>query len=93
MGVFGDQCQQTGIDVDSWRYYLLRVRPETFDSEFSWTDFAQKNNKELLNSMGNIAQRVLKFSHKSYGPKILPLAVGDLSEEELHVIREFSAKI
>jgi methionyl-tRNA synthetase len=31
-GVFGDQCKDTGIDSDCWRYYLLRIRPETFDS-------------------------------------------------------------
>jgi methionyl-tRNA synthetase len=79
VGVFGDECQQTGIEVDSWRYYLLRVRPESFDSEFSWTDFAQKNNKELLNSIGNLVQRVLKYSHKTYGPKILPLTAADLA--------------
>lgn len=73
IGVFGDQCQETGIPVDCWRYYLLRVRPETFDSEFSWNDFAQKSNKELLNSIGNLVQRVLKYSFKSFGSTILPL--------------------
>lgn len=27
MGVFGNDCQQTGIDSDVWRYYLLSSRP------------------------------------------------------------------
>jgi methionyl-tRNA synthetase len=79
--------------VDCWRYYLLRVRPESFDSEFSWADFAQKNNKELLNSIGNLAQRVLKYSYKSYGSKIMPLTKEDLTAEEDQVLSEFSAKV
>jgi len=49
------------------------VRPETYDSEFTWSDFAQRTNKELLNSIGNLFQRVLKFSYKEYGSTILPL--------------------
>ena len=32
LGVFGDQCQDTSIPADVWRYYLLRIRPESFDS-------------------------------------------------------------
>lgn len=27
VGVFGDQCQITGISNECWRYYLLRIRP------------------------------------------------------------------
>ena len=36
MGVFGDDCQKTGLSSEYWRYFLLRTRPESFDSEFSW---------------------------------------------------------
>jgi methionyl-tRNA synthetase len=92
IGVFGDQCKQTGISVDCWRYYLLRIRPESFDSEFSWSDFAQKCNKDLLNCIGNLFQRVLKYSFKTYGPAILPLTETDLSFEEQHVLEEFNSK-
>lgn len=79
IGIFGDQCIETGISSDYWRYYLLRVRPEYFDCEFDWDDFAQKSNKELLNSIGNLIHRVLKFSHKKYGTKMLPFEEKDLT--------------
>jgi methionyl-tRNA synthetase len=36
VGVFGNNAQDTGIDADIWRYYLLSRRPETSDSEFKW---------------------------------------------------------
>jgi methionyl-tRNA synthetase len=71
---------------------LLRVRPESFDSEFSWSDFAQKCNKEMLNSIGNLFQRVLKYSFKSFGSGILPLAESDLGVEEHQLIAVFAAK-
>ena len=32
IGVFGNDCQTTGIESDVWRYYLLSNRPETFDN-------------------------------------------------------------
>lgn len=35
-GVFGKDCQKTGIPSDVWRYYLLINRPESFDTEFTW---------------------------------------------------------
>lgn len=86
MGVFGDQCQDTFIPADVWRYYLLRIRPESFDSEFSWDDFALKTNKELLNSIGNLTQRVLKFAFRTYGAVPPPLLSSDLGEDEKIVL-------
>lgn len=89
LGVFGDQCQDTSIPADVWRYYLLRIRPESFDSEFSWDDFALKTNKELLNSIGNLTQRVLKFAFRTYGATPPPLLATDLGEDEKIVLETF----
>ena len=62
VGVFGNDCRDTGIDSDVWRYYLLSNRPENFDTEFTWEGLATRNNKDLLNSLGNMANRVLKYT-------------------------------
>jgi methionyl-tRNA synthetase len=35
-----------------WRYYLLYNRPELSDTVFTWKDFADKNNNELLKNLG-----------------------------------------
>nr|CAD7393807.1 unnamed protein product [Timema cristinae] len=53
VGVFGTDARDTGIPSDVWRFYLLYVRPESQDSNFSWVDLATKNNSELLNNLGN----------------------------------------
>ena len=58
VGVFGNNAQETGIPADVWRFYLLYVRPESQDSTFSWNDLMLKNNSELLNNLGNFANRL-----------------------------------
>lgn len=39
VGVFGNNAKDTGVPADVWRYYLLKHRPETADSQFEWRDF------------------------------------------------------
>ncbi|KAI1372644.1 tRNA synthetases class I (M)-domain-containing protein [Hypoxylon crocopeplum] len=63
VGVFGNSAKDTGVAVDVWRYYLLSRRPETSDSEFSWREFVDANNNDLLKNLGNFCNRVLKFCH------------------------------
>lgn len=53
------------IPVDIWRYYLLSVRPESADANFSWNDFSSKVD-ELADTVGNLVHRVLTFRHKNY---------------------------
>jgi methionyl-tRNA synthetase len=53
IGVFGNNVQETGIDADVWRYYLLKCRPEQGDTEFEWARFIDANNNELLKNLGN----------------------------------------
>lgn len=36
IGVFGDDCKNTGIKSDVWRFFLLLSRPEVYDTEFLW---------------------------------------------------------
>ncbi|KAL9967670.1 hypothetical protein ACROYT_G025951 [Oculina patagonica] len=70
VGVFGNDAADTGIPADIWRFYLLYVRPESQDSAFSWSDFIQKNNTELLNNFGNFVNRALMFVHNNFGGTI-----------------------
>lgn len=60
-GVFGTDAAETGLSPSVWRYYLLSCRPETADTMFSWGDFAQRNNSELLSVLGNFVNRIIKF--------------------------------
>jgi len=85
VGVFGNNAQETGISADVFRFYLLYVRPESQDSVFSWNDLMLKNNTELLNNLGNFANRALSFLDKNYGGVIPPIVLG--AEEELLLVR------
>ncbi len=53
-------------DADAIRYYVTVVLPETSDSDFYWDDFVQRNNGELVGVWGNLAHRVLSFTHKHF---------------------------
>lgn len=92
IGVFGDDCEQTGLSSDYWRYYLLRMRPQSFDSEFSWEQFAAKCNKQLLNSIGNLIHRVLKYSYNNYGAAVLQLKQQDIGQNEQMLVRVLQQK-
>ncbi|KAJ8120102.1 hypothetical protein ONZ43_g3104 [Nemania bipapillata] len=70
IGVFGTAVKDTGIDTDVWRFYLLSRRPETSDAEFLWQDFIDINNNDLLKSLGNLCQRVMKFCHANFDATI-----------------------
>ncbi|KAI1814929.1 methionyl-tRNA synthetase [Poronia punctata] len=63
IGVFGNSARLTGIDPDVWRVFLFSRRPETSDSEFKWGEFIDVNNNDLLKNLGNLVNRVVKFTH------------------------------
>jgi methionyl-tRNA synthetase len=64
--VFGDQARFTGQSSSTFRYYLLSSRPESADSQFLWREFIAKHNTELLNNLGNLVNRVMKFLSSKY---------------------------
>jgi len=71
----------TKFKPDVLRYYLAANMPETKDSEFSWDDFAQRINNELVATYGNFFHRALSFTYKNYGeiPKQGPMDDRDRS--------------
>ncbi|MBS1580630.1 MAG: methionine--tRNA ligase [Bacteroidetes bacterium] len=52
---------------DELRYALASILPEFKDAEFTWKDFQDKNNNELVAILGNFVQRVLVLCEKFYG--------------------------
>jgi len=81
-GVFGDDAKSSGIPADVWRYYLLANRPEGSDAHFSWNDFQDRNNNELLANLGNFVNRTLTFTHRHFDAKI-PGAELDVKDDKL----------
>jgi methionyl-tRNA synthetase len=57
-------------DPDPLRYYLTATAPETRDTEFSWEDFVERNNNELVATWGNLANRMLSFAYKRFDGRV-----------------------
>jgi len=51
-------------DADSIRYYLLANGPEKKDADFSWLEYVNSHNGELLGAYGNFINRTLVFLTK-----------------------------
>jgi methionyl-tRNA synthetase len=66
IGVFGTDAQETGIPADVWRFYIFWNRPETSDYTFTWADFQEKVNGELIGNLGNLVNRTLTFVSRYY---------------------------
>jgi len=67
--------------ADQIRYVIAANAPETADSEFTWKDFQQRCNSELLGKYGNLVNRVLVFLQAHCQGKV-PLALLEDSDQE-----------
>ncbi len=84
IGVFGSDAEATGIKADAWRFYIFYNRPEKQDYQFTWKEFREKYNGELIGNLGNLVNRTLTFVSNYYDGK-LPLASdGKYIDEELY---------
>ena len=57
-------------DQDVLRYVLTANAPETKDNDFSWKDFQQRNNSELVAIFGNFVNRAVVLTWKYFGGKV-----------------------
>ena len=57
---------------DAMRYVLCSNAPEAKDNDFTWKDFQEKNNSELVATLGNFINRVMVLTHKFCGGKVPP---------------------
>ena len=65
IGVFGNDARDTGIPADVWRFYIFYNRPERSDAVFTWADFQEKVNGELIGNLSNLVNRTLTFVSKN----------------------------
>ncbi len=56
--------------ADYLRYYLAVNAPENKDADFSWKNFQNTINTELINVVANLFNRVLTFSYSKFDKKI-----------------------
>ena len=51
---------------DALRYFFVANGPEKRDTDFSWHEFLERNNNELLGAYGNFVNRTLVFVEKYF---------------------------
>ena len=90
VGVFGTDAKESGIKADAWRFYIFFNRPEKQDYQFTWKEFREKYNGELIGNLGNLVNRTLLFIQKYYDSKI-PEA--KIDEDLWSKVKELEAKI
>lgn len=71
-------------DVDPLRYFLTINGPEKRDSDFSWSEFVERNNGELLGAFGNLINRTLVLVIKGFG-QVVPNP-GEYANEDFAIL-------
>jgi len=71
---------------DSLRYVLTANAPETKDNDFTWKDFQDRNNNELVAIFGNFVNRTFVLMHKLCNGKVPPLHSDILDEKDKELI-------
>ncbi|WP_456472479.1 methionine--tRNA ligase [Methanocaldococcus sp.] len=75
------------FDPEYLRYYLVMAAPLFKDCDFSFEEFKNKVNNELINIIGNFTHRVLTFTHRKF--KSIPIVdESKLKEEDLALIEK-----
>lgn len=78
---------------DELRYCLITNLPENKDSDFSWKDFQQKNNNELVAILGNYINRVFVLCDKFFEKKVPHLSNKDVDKEIFSNLKVLKEKI
>lgn len=73
---------------DVLRYVLTANAPETKDNDFTWRDFQNRNNSELVAIFGNFVNRAVVLTHK-YFDGTVP-AAGTLEEADKAALAEIA---
>lgn len=78
-------------DADTLRYYLSATMPETSDSEFSDEDLVRRNNEELVATWGNLVNRVLTITHRTFEGRVPD--PGELREADKALVAQGKAAL
>lgn len=75
---------------DVLRYVLCANAPETKDNDFTWKDFQDRNNSELVAILGNFVNRTFVLMHKLCGGKVPPLHGDVATPEDQAIVTAFA---
>ena len=75
---------------DVLRYVLCSNAPETKDNDFTWRDFQERNNSELVAIFGNFINRTMVLMHKLCKGKVPPLHAGIMDDADRQLISDIA---
>ena len=79
---------------DVLRYTLCANAPETKDNNFTWKDFQDKNNNELVAIFGNFVNRTMVLTHKFFEGKVPAVTrTTDLEKQVIEELKQFPERI
>lgn len=79
---------------DTLRYVLTANAPETKDNNFTWKDFQDKNNNELVANIGNLVNRVWVLTQKFFDAKLPSFKQANTQESEImRIIQSYPQRI
>lgn len=81
--------------ADYLRYYLISINPYSQDDlNFDWDDFATRINSELIGNLGNLVNRALGFTKKTFDGAIPSPDNYDEKDKEAETkIKSFSSEL
>lgn len=68
---------------DPLRYFICAAGPENQDADFTWPDFVQRNNSELVAGWGNLVNRTASMVAKNFGEIPAPATLEAVDEAVL----------
>ncbi len=84
IGVWADEALEI-LPADYWRFVLIRMRPETKDTSFSWSEMYRIVNTDMNDVIGNYVHRVLSFVWNRYNG-VVP-GPGRMDEEDKSMVK------
>ncbi len=76
-------------DPEPLRYYLTIQAPESSDADFSWQEFVDRNNNELVGTWGNLVHRMLTFAFRNFDG-VVPTP-GELNDLDQNILTKVEA--
>jgi len=76
---------------DVLRYVLCANAPETKDNDFTWKDFQDRANSELVAIFGNFVNRTFVLMHKLCKGKVPPLHAEVMDTLDKNIMEEFQS--
>lgn len=71
---------------DPLRYFIIAAAPENQDTDFTWEEFVQRNNSELVAGWGNLVNRTATMIAKQFGEIPAPGELEDVDRAVLDTV-------